>query len=284
MSHLELGDACHRMLLRFAQGRRQWHNRLYPPSLDVAFDHHEIVMARRGRELKAGWYSALHHSRQGRCHIVLSGASVATIERPEWLGSHYSIWVNGSPELAFRVGILPELYVVSDPTFVRRCPDVFRRYAAGARRHLISFAVAAEVLRAASGCDGCYLYDNWRTPFRRARFGAESDETETRPMGRNQIREGRSVVLTALRAAMALGFSEILVFGLDLGGGGRFYQERAPQPTTLLDDRGVVLRELAEVADEAEQRGITILNCSPDSAVGDDIFPRYDPNRLIHVG
>jgi hypothetical protein len=260
------------LALRFDGGKAYWHNRLFPLRLHAALDHRGVHLALDGRVLRAGWYSALRDQFTGTCHIVVSGPSVQTIRDPTRLCSHFNIWANGSPALALEHQISPDLYVTCDTGFLERQLSTFVRYSERSSATLLSFTAAATLLRFGTTAGSCYLYDDTRKPFRLP--------VNLPRLDANAIVSGHSVAVICVNAALDLGFRDLRIFGLDLGGG-RFYAEQKAEPSSLdknfesiCDD----FRRLRKLADEKEAR---ILNCSPHSRLPESIFERSCPNRAL---
>lgn len=271
-----------RALLRTCWGRSYWHHRKNPPDFHCDYDHRRMLFSRGAYSLRAGWYSALRGTERGRCHIVLSGPSVSGIREPHHLGGACSIWANGSPALAVAAGITPSFYVVTDGGFFRRRRDDYLRYARLAMANLINFNGVSELLRFASPAGEFHVFDDPASPWHRARPTKRSGRLESGENA-NCLRVGSSVAITCLRAAMDLGFTEIYVFGLDLGGGGepRFYRELKPEPSRLLKDHDEIVGELREIAGWARQQDVRIVNCALSSRLAESVFPKADPNDIL---
>jgi hypothetical protein len=268
-------DFLYWLYLRLAGGRSNWHNRHFPPSFEVACDHASIQLECRGHRMQAAWFSSLTGTKTGRCHIVLSGPSIKTIKKPSLLGSKYSIWVNNSPVLAIEAGVRPSLYLVCDRGYVKRQLASFQKFSALSDACLNPFCVPHELLlRADCVAHKTYLFDDPAIPLRR-------QKRDDGPVTLNCIKGGHSVGVTALRAAMQMGFGEILLFGLDLGGQARFYDEAHPEPSNLQRQHAIICAEFTAVADEAHAAGVKIMNCSPQSRLSDEIFEKCDPNDAL---
>lgn len=262
--------------VRLFCGHGFMHNCHFPPDFEVECDHKGVVIDYLGRTLSAGWYSALEGTRGGRCHIVLSGPSVAEVARPERLAECYSIWVNNSPKLALSAGVRPSLYLVADPDFIERQFASFHQFSELSDASMISFAGAARLLeRGAPVPRPVYLFDDSRYPFRRRRgLGMEIH-------GANTVKGCHTVATTAVRAAMRMGFSEIYIFGLDLGGSKRFYAEQSPEPSRLDAWFGEISAEFRNLAREASARGVKLVNCSPVTCLPADIMEIRNPEAVL---
>lgn len=277
-------ELLYRAGLRIFLGREYWHYRKFPPDLHFDFDHRRVLMKYRSHSLRASWYSSLRGTQRGRCHVILSGPSVGVVREPRLLGGEYSIWANGSPALAEQAGITPSLYVVTDGGYIRRRRRDYVHYAGRAQGVLLNFNGASELLRHEVPAGNFYLFDDPASPWRRARppEGPERDARLDCDENTNCIRVGLTVAVTCLQAALDLGFTEIYVFGLDLGGPARrFYREGSPEPSRLREHRQEILREMALIAARARERDVSITNCSPLSGLPETIFPRADPNEVL---
>lgn len=252
------------------------HNGRFPPEYEVEYDHKGVAIDYCGRHLSAGWYSALANTRKGRCHIVLSGPSVKMIEDPSLIGGSYSIWVNNSPRLALEADVQPSMYLVVDPDFIGRQFDSFQKFSAVSESYMISFAGASQLLECGNAAERpVYIFDDMRFPFRRRRLRGRTSHSL------NAIRDCHTVAATAVRAAMLMGFTEIYIFGLDLGGTKRFYTEKNPEPSRLDAYHGEICEEFRKIAEEADVTGVKLFNCSPVSRLPRDIIEICDPNEAL---
>lgn len=262
--------------LRLCCGHCFMHNKRFPPEFAAEFDHTGMHIDYCGRTLNAGWYSALENTWNGRCNIVLSGPSIKTIAHPRLLARSFSIWVNNSPTLALAVGVQPSMYLVADPDFIERQYDSFEKFSAISESCMISFAGASQLLEAGSPVERpFYVFDDMRFPFRR-RYIRGSDSHSL-----NSINNCHTVATTAVRAAMLMGFTEIYIFGLDLGGTERFYAEAKPEPSRLDSYHEEICAEFRKIAAEAREKGVKLVNCSPVSRLPVDIMEIRDPNDAL---
>lgn len=274
----------HRAWLRVCVGSGYWHYRFFPPALHIDCDHRRILLSRGGHSVRAKWYSLLRGTERGRCHVVLSGPSVNAIAQPERLGLCYGIWANGSPALASAVNIKPSLYVVTDRGYLKRRHKDYLQYASIAQSNLINFAGASELLKRSSLAGNYFVFDDPDSPWHRARPRKVLDADDycaDQDANTNCIRVRQTVAITCLLAAMDLGFTDIYVFGLDLGGRQRFYAEALSEPSHLARDFDLMHREFLDIAQQAKSRGVRIINCSVDSRLDANVFPKQDANEAL---
>jgi hypothetical protein len=266
-------DLLFRIKLRLLGGQKNWHNRRFPPSFKGNLSEESLELSYNGNSINARWLSSLKGS--GACNIVLSGPSVKGIRNPRLLNKNYNIWVNGAVCLAQQANIKPSLYLVSDPSYIKNKTADFIRFSNSASKTLINFAGLSELLRRIEGVhDRFYLFDDPRMPFREAsEFPVQFPE--------NAIRGGHSVVLSAIRIAFRMGFREIFLYGLDLGGTSRFYQEGQPEPSHMDRDFEIIRREMRQVAMEASALGVKLWNCSTNSRLDSTIIKQIEPNVAL---
>ncbi|NCY02865.1 MAG: hypothetical protein EBX36_08145, partial [Planctomycetia bacterium] len=196
-----------------------------------------------------------------------------TIEQPARLRLRPNIWANGSPALALEHGIRPDLYVACDTGFLERRLEDFRRYSEGSAATLLSFTAAATLLRFGRTAGACHFYDDTRKPFRLPVDHPRSDA--------NAIVSGHTVAVICVTAALDLGFRDVRVFGLDLGGARRFYAEASAEPSRLEQNFENICADFRRLRRLADEKGARILNCSPASRLPETILERDCPNRAL---
>jgi hypothetical protein len=276
MTIMTVGDFLFRFACKLAAPKERRHNRHFPPSFEVDADHLGLNISRCGHSLRAGWYSALADTRRGACNIVLSGPSVKSIIEPARLGREFSIWVNNSPVLATAAGVRPSLYLVVDPGFVRRNPDPFLANCANADLCISSFICLSHLLRQRQWNGArAFVCDDPRMPLRRSNCGRVATG------GSNLLDGGHTVAHAACRAAMLMGFKELRLFGLDLGGQ-RFYGETKPEPSRIERQFLDICAEMEQLAADARLAGVSIVNCSPNSRLPASIIGKADPNEVLN--
>jgi len=266
-------DLLFRIKLRVLGGQKNWHNRRFPPSFKGQISEDALELSYKGHSMNVQWLSSLKGS--GACNIILSGPSVTEIKKQRLLGSNFNIWVNGAVCLAQEVNIKPSLYLVSDPSYIKKRMADFVSFSNSSSKTLINFASLSELLKRVDSInDRFYLFDDSRMPFR------EPSEFPVR-FPENAIRGGHSVAVSAIRIAFRMGFSEVFLYGLDLGGGSRFYQEGRAEPSYMNRDFEVIRREMREISMEASSLGVKLWNCSPNSRLDSSIIKHIEPNVAL---
>lgn len=232
----------------------------------------------------------------GTVHIVLSGPSIAAIGQPAQLARHPTVVVNGSFQILRDAGCRADLYVVSDVGFVRRQWSRFVAGVQASRALAVDHRVLLEVLRRDPGVlEGTELrlFDNLLRP-----YGRPSCRW-VRAMPPGVFGEGRTGVFSAdavfgyhpsctvaylaLQIAATQRPARIVLFGLDLGGGGaRYYPEaRAEQSMLQQDLHGCILPHLALAARALATMGIEVRNATPDSALPESVIARLSPHDYL---
>ena len=229
-------------------------------------------------------------------HILLSGPSAARIEHPERLCTQPLITVNGSFQVLADTGLQADLYLVSDVGFVRRQPE---RFAAGLKaakalacdhRVLYRLMQTQPQLLAAKPL---YLFDNLKRPYH------ASAHWWNRPAAEGFHRLGREVVFSlrsdlgffpsctvayiALQIAAAQSPRRVVLFGLDLNGGQRYYEGPNQQEKSMLaqDFETCIRPHFAFAAQVLADRCIEVVNASPESALPADVFPKRPADACL---
>ncbi|WP_420468263.1 hypothetical protein [Panacagrimonas sp.] len=231
----------------------------------------------------------------GSVHIVLSGPSIATIAEPTRLAMRPTVVVNGSFRVLLDAGCSADLYVVSDVGFVRR---QWSRFVAGVRASralALDHRVLLEVLRRdpeALAGKQLRLFDNLLRPYgRSARWWSGAIPATVRRRDRTAAFSvdpafgyfpSCTVAYLALQMAASQRPARIVLFGLDLGGARRYYDEAQPEQSMLQRDlQRCILPHLRLAAQTLADLGIAVHNASPDSAVPASIFPRMSPSEYL---
>ena len=228
-------------------------------------------------------------------HIVLSGPSVRTIAAPQRLADHPVISVNGSFRLLQQAGLASDLYLVSDVGFVRRQWSTVVEGIRAARAIAVDHRVALEIARRDRSLlrsQPVHLFDNLQRPYHRSSswwHGAVPDGV-WRDARRALFSRDPSfgffpsctVAYLALQIAACLPLRRIVLFGLDLDGGPRFYAEpRAEQSMIAKDLHDCIVPHFAFAAPILRDAGIEVINASPHSALPEAILRRADPNDVL---
>lgn len=279
------------------RGSSQWHNRVFTPRQSIVRTADGFLVRWQGRgEVHARSLAQLA-CRGPRAAILASGASVARLDRPERLFRLPVACVNGSVVLPSRLGCRCDCLVVSDPRFVRDRPDLFRTGVTVADAVVLDpttlFAAmqfAPDALAAAT----VYLAEDVLRPFKRPRPRPESLAADPQllvhPSGRavfsldpaRGVCSGGTVVYNAVQLLFGIGYSEVVIFGLDLSNGPRFYPERTPAPSDLDDVFTRTIEPAFELAgDYLRRTGKTLVNASAASRLSAVDIPKVDGNDAL---
>lgn len=228
-------------------------------------------------------------------HIVLSGPSVGSLRDPARLALAPTITVNGSFRSLQAAGRCADLYLISDVGFVRRQWDSLLQGIAAARAvaadHRVVLEIARRDMRVFERVP-FYLFDNVQRPYRRsAHWWSESAD-------RNVAREGRArafsrsfdwgyfpsctVAYIGLQIAASMRPRRIVIFGMDLRDGRRFYAEARQEQSMIEQDlHAHIIPDFSFAAGVLRKEGIEVLNASPDSAMPENVFAKIDPDAYL---
>lgn len=228
-------------------------------------------------------------------HIVLSGPSVGTITDPRRIALAPTLCVNGSFRLFESIGVRPDLYLLSDGGFVRRQWPTFLQGAAISRALCADHRLLLQIARGDPALlrdRPVYTFDNLVRPYgRSSRWQSRADTAVLHRCGRDYAfsvsdEEGyfmsRTVAYLALQIAASQRPKRIVFFGMDFGGGRRYYEERSPERSMLDSDYEIaILPHMRFASRVLATAGIEVLNASPDSRLPDEVFPRVEPNAYL---
>lgn len=235
------------------------------------------------------------------CHIIASGPSLATVQHPTRLFDGFTVCLNGSFRFAQQAGKVADLYMTNDGGFIRRRWSDFHDGALVARWVLLDHLMLFFLLRQDAAFARrlkLFLYDDPNRPYlsqgaKRAvalarDFVVEQDYIPDPRDGKVHISRhpgvgiarSSSVVCSALQMAWLMKFREVRIYGMDLGGDGRFYAEGGKKEPSRLDQdyEEELLPWFRAFSTRCCGPEFRVLNCSPNSRLPDEIFPRVDPN------
>jgi hypothetical protein len=289
--------AAARTLWYRARGRRWWHNRVFTPrqSIDPTDDGFIVRWKHRGGVHAR---SLAHLACRGpRAAILASGPSVAELDRPERLFRLPVACVNGSVSLPSRLGCRCDYLIVSDPRFIRDQPDLFRVGTALADAVVLDPTTIFAALHFAPDALAhahVYLAEDVLRPFKRPRPTPEALASDPRLIvhrsGRvafsldpaRGICPGGTVVYNAVQLLFGIGYAEVVMFGVDLTAGPRFYPEQSPAPTELDSVFTQSIEPAFElVAGYLQRTGRTLVNASPASRLSTAAIPKADTNEAL---
>ncbi|GAA4325877.1 sugar glycosyltransferase [Pigmentiphaga soli] len=300
-----LANTALKLLYRYSHGPRYRHNeRLWPHvAVDRDADGNIAGYSYRGRPLPLANTELARGAASGMGHIIASGPSINEIDYGRLSLSHV-MGVNGAIALADRHPVRFDYYCFNDTGFVRARPGMVRRIVA---QDLLLFTtplclwhvlqlVPPEALRCR-----LFLVENpqWRAwlPARTmAEVRRDHSESELaifdleRALGfGHDIRKGvfdvGTVAYTALQIMAWLGFTEIVLHGVDLvdaAAAPRFYESAADRLPTTLDAYlpGHILPSFVQAAALLRESGVQIVNLSPRGALSGDMFRQLDWHTL----
>jgi hypothetical protein len=224
------------------------------------------------------------------CSILASGPSIAQLEAIERLFDLPVACVNGAVTVAERVGRRVSYYFVSDPSFVREQPALFKMGVERSDAVVLNPKVLFAAMQFAPGLlsqDRVYLRDDLRRPFKRPRPSLAQmrrdgrllvhpahemayslrPETGTWPSG--------TVVYDAVQVLFGIGYRELFMFGVDLTGQGRCYHEQRPSPLHLDATYSTLILPAFElVAAYCRQTGKKLINASIESRLPESVIPK----------
>lgn len=279
------------------RGRRWWHNRIFTPrqSIDRTGDGFLVRWQGRG-EVHARSLADLA-CRGPRAAILASGPSVAEIHRPERLFRAPVACVNGSVALPSQLGCRCDYLLVSDPRFIRDQPNLFRIGTALTDAVVLdppTIFAALEFAPDALARANVYLTEDVLRPFKRPRPTREALAADARlvvhPSSRivfsldptRGIGSGGTVVYNAVQLLFGIGYTEVVMFGVDLLAGRRFYPERTPAPTELDSVFTQSIQPAFElVGDYLRRTGRTLVNASPASRLSAAVIQKADANETL---
>ncbi|VCU70917.1 lipopolysaccharide core biosynthesis protein [Pigmentiphaga humi] len=298
-----------KLLYRYGRGPRYRHNERLWPHVAVGRDGAGNLSgyAYRRQPLPLANAQVERGCAHGTGHIIASGPSINEIDYRRLRLSHV-MGVNGAIALAERHPVRFDYYCFNDTGFVRARPELVRRIVS---TELLLFTtplclwhvlqqMPAEALRCR-----LFLIEN---PQRRALLPARTmeevrhdhadDELAVFDAGRalgfsRDIRKGvfdvGTVAYTALQIMAWLGFSQIVLHGVDLNnaaGAARFYEAPGDSlPTTLdlyLPDH--ILPSFTQAAALLRASGVEIVNLSPQGALACEPFRQLDWRALAPGG
>jgi len=298
----QIRRAARRIGVRLLAGRRGWHNRVFDSRFLCLPD--EAHPDRGFMVWEQRYVFPVTHAAAGpglaeagrSCHLIASGPSLLAIPARHRLLDRYSVVVNGAHAAVDRGGRRFDLYVVTDPRFVRDKWELFCAGLDSARAFAADHRVFVEVLeRDPQVLVGrrLVLFTNLRCPYRMRR---DNDTTWCAhpgvQVGANGcgfsanlelgVFPGETVVFPCLELLCGWNFREIFVFGLDLSSGRRSYAEADPAPSLLARQYEEFIEpSLRLAAQVARARGIAIWNCSPTSVLPESILPKLVPEWAL---
>jgi Kdo-III transferase WaaZ len=253
--------------------------------------------------------SMLPPAGEAACYIVASGPSLSDVDLSRLRG-RVCFGVNGSIVKAAECGIPLDYFVVTDKNFARDRFELVKLGMASGASCIFSFRVLNEIAErepSLLGSDKLFLIQEINARYGVAKlsptaFDAWADgepDLYLHESGRltsgwvgfskavdKGVFTGQTVVYSAVQVACALGFRQVFILGMDLGGTGslaRFYESGSEVAASRLDkdfDPYIVPAfELARRLCEAD--GVALYNVSPDSRLPETIIPKIDFDTML---
>ncbi|PLX82072.1 MAG: hypothetical protein C0616_03130 [Desulfuromonas sp.] len=201
--------------------------------------------------------------------------------------------VNGSHSIYRGTDEVFSYYLVADVGFVRRQWKNFVEGVKKARSLLVDHRVLKEVLETDPDILGdkkVVLFDQVKRPFNKplptpghvpeqGLFFNGLQEFSINPD--HGFAGVKTVAYLALQVSIALGYDQIVYYGLDLGGSRRFYEEESPEKSMIDQDYEQFIEpHFAWGADACRTLGVKVVNASPYSRLPASIFPRVEPGSV----
>ncbi|WP_269526183.1 hypothetical protein [Coraliomargarita parva] len=283
----------HRMYLRLFRGKAYWHQRFYPPDIQVVQSSGRVWFERQGTVLLEAYpVEYLQGKFKGRCNILLAGPSARTIEDTSLLSRHALMCVSGSPQILGEPLPRMTFYHVNDATYLRDRLDNFLEYAAHAEWTIIDYRIAFEMLRLAPDClpdTKFVVFDNWAYPLylplgaiQRVAAPPRNGQVYCSTDLRMGLATGGTVAYTGGQLAWHFGFDSAYYYGLDLTNTGHAYNDPNPRRQALDKAYTDVIEPAFELlARESSKTGFKLYNCNPNSRLPDRVMPYLDTNDSL---
>jgi hypothetical protein len=291
---------------RLLRPRDYWHNRHFDARYQVQEEFPGKWRAQWKRQLTntRSLADLVRLSHSPICHIFASGPSLSTLREPARLFNDFTICMNGSYRVAVNVGKPCNLFVTFDPGFVRRRFADFKEALPLAQNllidHLVFFLVFSQDPELGFRLNP-FLYDDPNRPYLsraveklvqlRANYHEGKDFVpDGRPTGeiiskspKIGLGSSASVVCLALQAAWLMGFKEVRIYGMDLGGPTRFYKEAGKVEKVSLDVsyESHLLPWFTSFSKNFCGPDFRVFNCSESSRLPSEILPKLDPNTPV---
>lgn len=301
-----IANTAFKLLYRYSHGPAHRHNERFWPHVSVERDARGDLtgFSYRGRALPLANREMMRSACRGTGHIIACGPSINDIEYDR-LQLSSVMGVNGAMTLAERHPIRFDYYCFNDTGFLRARFDLVARIVA---EDLLLFTTPLclwHILQRVSPGDlrcRLFLVEN---PQRRALLPARTMEEVRRDHPDDEltifdperglgfsrdIRKGLfdvgTVAYTALQIMVWLGYSQIVLHGVDLNNAAatpRFYETPENRLPTTLDQYlpGHILPSFVRAAALLREAGVEIVNLSPKGALAGEPFRQLDWHALV---
>ncbi|MEZ5582612.1 MAG: hypothetical protein R3F37_07460 [Candidatus Competibacteraceae bacterium] len=253
--------------------------------------------------------SSLPAAEQPACHIIASGPSLVDIDLTQLRG-RICFGVNGSIVKSSECDLPFTYFIVTDKNFARDRFDLVKQGITSGAYCLFGFRVLNEIAErepALLNNDKLFLIQELNARYGVAKLSpaafdawAESETDlilhETRRLASGWVGfskcidkgvfTGQTVVYSAVQVAYALGFRQLFILGMDLGGTGslaRFYESGQHVANSRLDrDFEPYLAPSFQLARQVcDAEGIALYNVSPQSRLSATILPKLTFDEML---
>ena len=253
--------------------------------------------------------SMLPTTDQRDCYIIASGPSLADFDLSR-LGGRTCFWVNGSIAKATECGLPVSFFVVTDKNFARDRFELVRQGIASGADCIFGFRVLNEIAErepALLASERLFLIQEINARYATAKLDSaafdvwaegeaglflhESGRLKRGWVGFSQaidkgVFTGQTVVYSALQVACALGFRQVFILGMDLGGTGtlaRFYESGGNVAGSRLDDdfEPYIVPSFELARRLTGDMGIEIYNVSPRSRLPNSVIRKIDFDEML---
>jgi KDO transferase-3 len=253
--------------------------------------------------------SMLPAADQRDCYIIASGPSLADFDLSR-LSGRICFWVNGSIVKATQCDLRVSYFVVTDKNFARDRFELVRQGIASGANCIFGFRVLNEIAErepALLASERLFLIQEINARYAMAKldpaafdawaegeaglFLHESGRLKRGWVGFSQaidkgVFTGQTVVYSALQVACALGFRQVFILGMDLGGTGtlaRFYESGSNVAGSRLDEdfEPYIVPSFELARRLTGKMGVEIYNVSPRSRLPDTTIRKIDFDEML---
>jgi hypothetical protein len=301
-----LSSTFFRLLYRWTHSRAFRHNERLWHDVSIGRDARGFLkrMSIANYELRVENSRNLLGIRNGSCHLIGTGPSVTEIDY-DALDLAHVMGVNGAIALQDTRRVRFDSYCIVDTGFVRNRPDlvvrVIQQKLTLFTTPIILWYIAQYFPLSQMRCRVFLIEDIQYPAGKRALRGDElldahpaSELVVFDPLHslgfslniRRGTVDGRTVAYTGLQVLASLGFDTIYLHGLDFAnasGKPRFYETAENMQPSALEANFAAFIEpsFRHAAALLKKNGIRVVNLSPHSALGADIFEKADWRSLV---
>lgn len=245
--------------------------------------------------------SSLKNAFSGRILLSATGPSVNNLNF-DLIPPMPCMGVNGAYHLQENLNF--EFYIIVDMSFFDHRAELIGKIIKNEKIHLFTTVHGFLKLQKIYGLDSvkCKLIpvedinfkifekktntsDAYLKSHKNVIFDKDNREIAFNCDARTGIVDAATVIYWALQIIPFLGFKEIYIIGLDMNkfNAPRFYENKKNKLPTTLDEN--LYNQIIPALDHAsrifQEKGITVLNLSPESAIPDSIFKKENGNEFF---